>query len=280
MKHHEYSWQSDDLMTLFGQSWVPDTAPKAVINLVHGFKDHSSRFEKWAIRFTENGYALIAIDLRGHGRSGGRRGYAPGFNSYLKDVSVLRRQALNIFGNIPHILYGHSLGGNIVANYLVLKDLPPQAAVITSPWFTLATKPSLFKMLLAQIVRYTLPGLLVKSSLESEGLSRNPLVAEDYLRDPLVHDSILPRLYFEIENIGDRASRSIYKINIPLLVMHGSDDRITSVKLTRSFVMNAGIRTTYKEWPGAYHELHNDIIEQEVFAYVLDWLNRQLSEKP
>ncbi len=279
MLHREYSLESQDHVPLFGQSWTPGGTPRAVINLVHGFKDHSSRFEKWAIRFTENGYGVIALDLRGHGRSGGRRGNAPGFKSYLKDVEVLRSQAMTLFDGVPHVLYGHSLGGNIVANYLITGDLQPEAAVITSPWFSLASGLPLFKKIMAHTVRYVLPGLLVRSELESEGLSRNREVVETYLRDPLVHNSILPRLYFEIEDSGLKASRSIYKINVPLLVMHGTDDRITSIKLTRNFVMNAGNRTTYKEWPGGYHELHNDIIEQEVFGFILNWLNQRFSKK-
>jgi acylglycerol lipase len=279
MLHQEYSWQSDDLLTLFGQSWLPDASPRAIVNIVHGFKDHSSRFEKWALRFAANGYGVMAIDLRGHGRSEGRRGYAADFTCYLKDVRVLRRQTLNLFGDIPHFLYGHSLGGNIVANYLITEDLLPKAAVITSPWFTLASKPSLFKTALARVLRYTMPGLLVASELESEGLSRDKKVVEDYLTDPLVHNSILPRLFFQIEHFGIKASRSIYKINVPLLVMHGTGDRIVSFKQTRDFVMNAGNLTTFKEWPDAYHELHNDIIQQEVFDYVLNWLNLQLSGK-
>ncbi len=279
MVHREYSWESHDLLPLFGQSWTPDGKPRAVINLVHGFKDHSGRYEKWATRFAENGYGVIAVDLRGHGRSGGRRGYAPGFKSYLKDVEVLRRQAMDLFDGVPHVLYGHSLGGNIVANYLINGVLLPEAGVITSPWFSLASGLPVFQKIMAQTMRYVLPGLLVRSELEAEGLSRKREVVDAYLRDPLVHNSILPRLYFEIEDAGLKASRSIYKINVPLLVMHGTDDRITSIKLTRNFVMNAGNRTTYKEWPGAYHELHNDILEQEVFDFVLNWLNNRFSEK-
>jgi alpha-beta hydrolase superfamily lysophospholipase len=79
-------------------------------------------------------------------------------------------------------------------------------------------------------------------------------------------------LFFEIEANGQKASRSIYKINIPMLVMHGSADPITSFRQTRDFVLNAGCLTRFKAWPGRLHELHNDTGEEEVFAYLLDWL--------
>jgi acylglycerol lipase len=278
MVHHEYSWKSNNGISLFGQSWMPEGSPRAVINYVHGFRDHSGRFEKWALRLTGNDYGVIAIDLRGHGRSEGRRGYAAGFDSYVKDVLVLCSRARDLFGNSPHILYGHSLGGNIVANYLISERILPAACVISSPWFTLANKPPILKLTLARVARFLVPGLLVSSNLDTEGLSHNKEVVEQYLNDPLVHNSILPRLFFEIELNGIKASKSIYKINIPLLVMHGAADRITSIRKTRDFVINAGNLTTFKEWPDAYHELHNDTDEKEVFDFLLQWLNKQISK--
>lgn len=272
MVHQEYSWKTGDHQVLYAQSWMPENNPVAVINYVHGFKDYGGRFERWAIRLTRNGYGVLAVDLRGHGHSEGRRGYAPGFSSYLKDVRTLRVHAGELFPGLPHILYGHSLGGNIVANYLLSEDHLPDAAVITSPWFTLSSKPSLFTLAFARMIRHVLPQLTVRSDLDNKGLSRDPQIVEAYSRDPLVHNSILPQLYLEIEENGIRASTGHHQINIPLLVMHGTADRITSIEKTRDFALHAGRLTTFKEWPGSYHELHNDTNEQEVFEYLLQWL--------
>ncbi len=275
MVHQEYSWKSKDGTTLYGQSWAPGKPPRAQINYVHGFMDHSSRFANWAGRFCDAGYAVAAIDLRGHGRSEGRRGYAANFSCYLQDIQTLCENSRVLFPECSMVLYGHSLGGNLVANYLLSENQLPKAAVISSPWFTLTQKPPLFKYLMAGLVRYLLPGLTVKSDLDPDALSRDQDVVSLYNSDPLVHHSILPRLYFEIEHYGMKASQSIYKINIPLLVMHGNADRITSFKQTASIVRNAGCRTTFKQWPGAYHELHNELHEQVIFNYQLSWLNNQ-----
>lgn len=280
MVHQEFSWKSHDGLSLYSQSWMPDVPAKAVIDFVHGFKDHSGRIEKWALKLAQQGYGVVALDLRGHGRSDGRRGYAESFDAYLKDVHVLCEFSRKTFPNVPQILYGHSLGGNIVSNYLISENLLPDAAIVTSPWFTLAFKPSAFTYIAAVTVKTLLPGVLVKSDLDADMLSRDPQVAWDYLHDPLVHNRMLPRLFFEIEKQGMKASQSIYKINVPLLVMHGSGDQITSVKQTRNFVRNAGNRTTYKEWPGYYHELHNDTGAGEVFSFLLDWLERQIPALP
>jgi acylglycerol lipase len=277
LNHGEYCWPSSDGLMLYAQSWMPGKKPRGIINIVHGFKDHSSRFSAWAVKLTREGYGVMAVDLRGHGRSEGRRGYAGCFDLYLKDVQALFIQSRKIFGDIPHILYGHSLGGNIVTNYLIGGFDMPDAAIITSPWFTLALRPSLFALTAAGILRYFLPFVQVKSNLDPKGLSHDPGIVEDYINDPLVHNKISPRLFFEIEEKGMKASRNIYKINIPLLVMHGSADSITSCRQTRSFVMNASKLTTYKEWSGGFHELHNDTQSEQVFWFLLTWLNKQVS---
>ena len=277
LNHCEYCWPSSDGLMLYAQSWMPEKKPRGIINYIHGFKDHSSRFTAWAVKLTSEGYGVMAVDLRGHGHSEGRRGYAECFDLYLKDVQVMFVQSRKIFGAIPHFLYGHSLGGNIVTNYLIGGFDMPDAAVITSPWFTLALRPSLITLTAAGIMRYLLPFIQVKSNLDPKGLSHDPGIVEDYINDPLVHNKISPRLFFEIEEKGMKASRNIYKINIPLLVMHGSADTITSCRQTRSFVMNASKLTTYKEWSGGFHELHNDTQSEEVFWFLLTWLNKQIS---
>jgi acylglycerol lipase len=274
-EHLEYSWTSADGLKLFAQSWMPPGNPHAIINYVHGFKDHSNRFSHWAIKLTKEGFGVIALDLRGHGRSEGRRGYAASFERYLQDVSVMCNYSRKKYAGTRQILYGHSLGGNIVTNYLISGRELPDAAVITSPWFKLSFPPSLIARSLATILRYALPGILVKSDLDTRGLSRNPQIAIDYLRDPLVHNRISPRLFFAIEKNGEKASHSIYKINIPLLVMHGCADIITSFRQTKAFVLHAGCRTRFKEWPGCQHELHNELCADEIFDYLVCWLNKE-----
>jgi acylglycerol lipase len=180
------------------------------------------------------------------------------------------------FPGIRQILYGHSLGGNIVTNYLISGSELPDAAVISSPWFKLAFEPSIMIKAMAFFLRYALPGIVIRSELDTKGLSRNPKIGEDYLKDPLVHNRISPKLFFAIKKNGATASRSIYKINIPLLVMHGTADTITSFRQTKAFVLHAGCRTLFKEWPGCLHELHNEPCADEIFAFLCGWLNEQV----
>ncbi len=276
MIHNEYKWKSHDGIMLYAQEWRPESKPQAVINYVHGFKEHSSRFRKWAERFAASGYAVMAFDLRGHGHSEGRRGYARHYNDIIGDIYVFLSQSREAFPDVNHVLYGHSMGGNLVTNYLIRNRDLPDAAIIASPWFRLAQPPSFLKMAMAQIIRIILPTLTIAGDLDINALSRDPSVARDYKNDPLVHNMIRPKLFFEVESYGMKASRSIYRINIPLLVIHGTNDQLCSYKQTLNFVMNAGKRTTFREWTGAYHELHNEINEQEIFAFVMNWLKSTL----
>jgi alpha-beta hydrolase superfamily lysophospholipase len=275
-EHREYSWISTDGLELFAQSWIPKSSPRAIISYVHGFKDHSNRFSHWAIKLTEEGFGVIAVDLRGHGRSQGRRGYADSFERYLQDVRILCTYSRNTYPGLRQILYGHSLGGNIVTNYLLSGADLPDAAVISSPWFKLAFEPPFMVKAMAYFLRYTLPGIVIRSELDAKGLSRDPKTGEDYLKDPLVHNRISPKLFIAIEKKGATASRSIYKINIPLLVMHGSADTITSLRQTKAFVLHAGCRTLFKEWPDCRHELHNELCADEVFDFLAGWLKEQV----
>jgi alpha-beta hydrolase superfamily lysophospholipase len=119
------------------------------------------------------------------------------------------------------------------------------------------------------------PGLLVNNSLKSEDLSRDLRIVHEYRNDKLVHDRISLKMFNQIYYAGINVSMNIYKINVPLLVMHGNADNITSCKTTREFVRNASNKTTYIEWENGYHELHNDLDKEKVFDSLLDWLNQQ-----
>ena len=146
--------------------------------------------------------------------------------------------------------------------------------ILSSPWLKLDFQLPRLKFLLGSIFSHVFPNLISKTGLNPEAISRNPEVILSYKNDPLVHDKISLRLFMQIVDAGVKASGSIYKINAPLLVMHGSADKITSFKATQNFVMNASSKTTFKEWPENYHELHNDLNSEEVFDFIVDWLNK------
>ena len=136
MKNTILNWKSNDGLDIFGQKWENETvAAKAVICLVHGFGEHSSRYEHVAQFFTDNNYAVITYDARGHGRSGGRRGHFPSYDEFMNDIDNLLKQADNNFPNLPKIVYGHSMGGLTCLTFLMNNPkLNLTGAIFTAPF--------------------------------------------------------------------------------------------------------------------------------------------------
>jgi acylglycerol lipase len=274
MERSEMYWKSSDGLKIFSRLWLPAGKPKAVINLIHGFGEHSGRYEEWAERLSEKGFIIRSFDLRGHGYSEGKRGYASNYNVLIKDLSVFIENGRETYTSLPFFIYGHSFGGNLVLNYVIQNTICFAGVIIASPWLELKFKPSALKLLAGNSLKSLLPGAIFKTGLKAEIVSRDLRVVHSYRNDELVHDNISLRLFFQICENGLKASRSIYKINVPLLVMHGNGDELTSYKATREFVRNASDKTTYVEWEGGYHELHNDIDKEKVLETVVDWLNK------
>jgi len=272
MIHKEYEWTLGG-KKIFAQSWLPDKEPKAITNLVHGMGEHSGRYERWGQLFAETGYALIATDLPGHGKTEGKIGHTKSYQSLLDQVDLMLTKSEEIFPGIPRILYGHSMGGNIVINYAISKDPPISALIATSPWLRLVIPVSGVEKVFSKLVNSIAPGLTIKAKgLGAEKLSNDPEHWESIRNDPVCHRKISVRYAYEIMKMGEYALRHVYKINKPFLLMHGSGDEITSHEASEEFVTNTSERTQLKIWEGFRHELHNALEYKEVFDYILNWL--------
>lgn len=273
MLHAQHKWKVNDEISLFAQSWNPDDKPKAVIVLVHGLGEHSGRYNWWATKFTEHGYSLLAFDLRGHGKSDGKRGSVTSVKTFLKDIHFIIEKSESIYNNVPKIIYGHSMGGNLVLYYAIKKKLSVKGIIVTSPWLRLTFDPSVLKVFFGKLVSLFFPNFITSSDLIAENLSHDSEVVVNYKNDPLVHDKITANLFFDIQKKGELILKNKYKLNLPLLLMHGEKDNITSHKASRRFASNTSYLTHYKQWDGMFHELHNETCKEEVFVYILNWLS-------
>lgn len=274
MIHQTYEWKSKDNKNLFGQSWTPDAPAKNTVLMVHGLGEHSGRYERWAELFVDSGLNFIAIDIRGHGKSEGKRGHARSMDHLLNDIDVLFDQALVLFPDTNLILYGHSMGGNLVLNYIINRNRQVKALIVTSPWLKLTKPPADFILSIARFLKKFLPVLLIPNGLNSDDISHDPEICRNYTKDPLNHNKISLKMFFEIHDGGLHALRNIYKINSPFLIMHGKADNITSYRASESYVQNTNNRTHLKLWEGQYHELHNEIIYKDVFEYIINWMKK------
>lgn len=279
MNYKSTTYASFDGMKLSGYIWEPKENPKAIINLVHGFGEYSGRYDEWAMRFTEKGFLVHAIDYRGHGKSDGRRGHVSKFDNFLNDIEVLVKESKKLYPELPQYIYGHSLGGNIVTNYILKREHDFRGAIISSPWYKLSFELSAFMLFIARIMNKIYPKFTQKSTLELNALSHDKNIVDLYITDALVHEKISARMFFEIYKAGDWVLKSADKINLPLFIQHGNDDNVTSYKASKEFAEKAvGLNkdVTYKEWPGLYHELHNELEKDEIFELVADWLEEKL----
>ena len=249
--------------------------PKAVILLVHGFGEHSGRYRDWAAKFNEQGISLRAFDLPGHGLSDGRRGVMPPFDVLFDSIDLILKDIAAEFPGIPQFIYGHSLGGGIVLDYLIRRKPSLTGAIATSPWINLAFEPPKAKQLLASVASRIMPGMTQSSGLKTEYLSRDPEVVKAYRTDPLVHGIVSAGIFGSITSAAKEILGRASEITLPLLLVHGRNDMITSAAATME-VASAAPGATLKLWDGGYHELHNDLLREEHFEFITEWMDTLL----
>ncbi len=277
MEHFDFDWLTGDGLRIYARGWLPEGDPWAVVCLVHGLGEHSGRYAHLARRLTGDGFALLSFDLRGFGRSQGRRGHTPGYDSLMDDVGRLLGEAEGRFPGRRRFLYGHSMGGNLVINY-ALRRRPPLAGVIASgPWFRLAFDPPASKLKVGRVMNSLWPTFTQASGLDSAALSRDPEVVKAYNSDPLVHRLISARLFTCVFEAGIWALDHAAEFGLPLLIMHGGADRITSPEASRLFAGRVTGPCQFKLWDGFYHEIHNEPEKEEVFNYLVSWLKGEKS---
>jgi len=267
---------SKDGTPLHGIIWTCPN-PKAIVCVVHGLGEHSGRYSHVAEYFTSNDVAVFAYDQRGHGLSGGKRGHTPSYDILLDDVEELLKEARVTHNDLPIFLYGHSFGGNVVANYALIRSTNELSGIIlSSPWLKLATEPPAGQVKMAKIVSKILPSLTQPNGLNVEDISTDEAAVEAYSNDPLVHNRISTKLFTEVYNAGLWAIEHADRLKNPMLVFHGTDDNITSAGGSEEFAERAGSLAEFKFWENMKHETHNDLRKEEVISHLHQWISARI----
>lgn len=272
------SWQDKNGIKLQMQAWEPETKPKAVVGLVHGLGEHVARYSDVARALVKSGFAVMGFDLRGHGRSGGRRGHTPSYETLLDDLGALLERIADRYPRRPVFLYGHSLGGALAINYALRRPSRIRGVIATSPWLVAVVKAPPLKAALARILDPILPTYTDRWAVEPKSLARDPEVGDAYERDPLVHDFVTSRMYLAATEAGQWAMDNAATFPLPLLLMHGTADRVTSWEASREFARRAGRNITWRSWDGWYHELHNEPERSRVVRVMTSWMNGRLEK--
>ncbi len=262
---------------LFWQKWSPEAEPKAVILLIHGYAEHSGRYQYFAGHCLSNGYVVYAMDHWGHGQSDGTPGFVPGFSVFHDGVDQLLARAKQDFPDLPIMLVGHSMGGLISATYLLEKQDKFAACVLSGPAVKAAEEPSAFLKIISGFLSRFFPKLGVLE-LDPNGVSRDPQVVADYLADPLVYNGKMgARLAVEMLGNMTRIQQDAGQISLPLLMLHGGKDSLAAAE--GSSFLDAHVSSTTKMlkiYPELFHEIFNEPEKDEVLNDMTDWLDKQL----
>jgi acylglycerol lipase len=248
---------------------------KAGIILVHGHGEHIQRYSHWLEKFNEKGIGFVGMDLPGHGRSDGKRGNLNSYSLTDEMIDFLLAEHKKTFPSVPVFIYGHSLGGGIVLQYLLQKKPEINGAVVTSPTLHLSFEPAKSKLMLARILKNLVPSLTQSSGLNTVHLSHDQKVVDAYIADPLVHDKISVGLFQCMISSAEYSLSNAADLKIPLLLIHGSDDHITSPQGSRDFASKTKM-AELKIWDGGYHELHNEVFKDDVFSYIVNWIEKHI----
>lgn len=281
MSYNQLEWLSADGTPLFACEWKPEQTVeiKAVIGLIHGMGEHMGRYHHVAEMLNAEGYMVLGFDQRGHGQTEGKRGHTPSYETLLEGVDIILAHAKQNYPGIPLFLYGHSMGGNVALNYLLRRKPKIAGAIVTGPWLKLAFKPPSLQAVIGRLIEWIYPKFTSNRPLAVENLTSDPDMQQRYISDKLGHGQITTKFYFGITRAGLWALKHASEISVPLLLMHGGDDRVTSIHASKQFAEQAGIKCTWIEWPSYKHELQNELERESVFVAIRKWLNEQLALK-
>jgi lysophospholipase len=273
MQRSEGTFETAGGMRLFERSWLPDGKTKGALVIVHGYAEHSGRYDYVGGWLARRGYAVHALDLRGHGRSEGERVFVRSFNEYLDDVDAFIARVREGHGAMPSLL-GHSMGGTIVALAAVTRRSDVRGLLFSGAGLTAPAKtPRLVTRILLLLGRFT-PRLRLRK-LEAASVSRDPKVVARYDSDPLNFRGKMPA---GLVAAMIRAARVIEErmeaVDQPLLIMHGTADALTRPEGSEALYRRAiSADKTLKLYEGLYHEILNEPEKDQVLADIAAWLD-------
>ncbi|NIA14449.1 MAG: alpha/beta fold hydrolase [Nitrospiraceae bacterium] len=275
----EASFETRDGLELYERSWEPQDETRANVVLIHGYGEHCSRYASLAHRFNGSGLAVHTFDQRGFGNSPGRRAYINNFDDVLVDLDCYLAHIRPRLEGKPWFMMGQSYGGLIVGAYAETRDIDAAGLVFCSPFLAFPGDVSKVLVALSGVVGALMPWLPV-GDVDTTGLSRDPAVVEEADKDPLnYHGRVRARTGGQFAKAIRRTLANAGAIKAPVLIMHGSEDRVVSPKGSHLLYTVIGSEDrTLRIFDGGYHELWHDLDKDVVLAAICDWIGCHCSE--
>jgi alpha-beta hydrolase superfamily lysophospholipase len=262
-------------LRIFLRSWQPEGKPHAVIVICHGVNSHGGQYAWAAEQFVKGGFTVYALDLRGRGKSEGERFYVENVADYVSDVAGAVRIAKSRDPGVPVFLLGHSAGG-VVSSVYALENQAGLAGFICESFAFQVPAPG-FALAAIKGLSHIAPRLPVLK-LKNEDFSRDPKAVEALNTDPLTADEVQPAITVAaLVRADERLREEFPLITLPVLIMHGTDDKATVCHGSEFFYETVGSKDkTLKLYEGHYHDLLNDIGKESVMADIRAWVDRHI----
>ncbi len=274
--HREAWFSGAGGLSLYRQAWRPAGRTRAVLVNVHGLGDHSGLYPTLVEHCTSRGIAVHALDLRGNGRSPGQRAYVERWEEYREDLERFLAVVRQEEPDQPIFLLGNSLGGLIVLDCALHRPEGVRGVIAASPPLGRLGVPAPL-LALGRVLSRVWPRFSVRTGMDLTGLARDPVVAETVLADPLFHRVGTARLSTEVVGAIERVQAAAPGFPLPLLVLHGSADRMVPPDGSRAFIARVGHQDReLREYPGAFHVLFADLDRERVLADVEQWIAARL----
>jgi alpha-beta hydrolase superfamily lysophospholipase len=258
---------------LYYASAMPKGDTKAVLAIIHGYADHGARYAHVMGALAEHGIGSVAIDLRGHGRAQGPRGFCVRFDEFLDDASELRRLVEARAKGAPMLLFGHSFGGLVAASSALEDPKPWKGLALSAPFFGLGLEVPRLKLLAGKVASRVYPKLGLPSGLAGKDMTHDDARARAYDADPLVFKNATARWFTEATGAQERALASASRLKLPLYMTLGTADKVASGAAAKRFFDAAG--SADKTWDpreGLFHEVLNEPSWKDIVDTLARWV--------
>ena len=277
MEHTDGIFKGQRGLNLFYQCWLPDLNPRAVLLIVPGLAEHTGRYANIVNYFVPRAYAVCGLDHRGHGKSEGLRCYTDTFSDYVDDLKIFFEKVHSEHGDRKIFLVGHSMGATIAVAYAVQNQRDLAGLIVSGVTLKPGSSISPALKAVVRLISLLLPKIGV-TVLDATAISQDKAVVDAYVHDPLVYRGrITARLGAELVKTLDELPSLIPEINLPIMIMHGTDDRLCNPDGSRMLYELVRSRDkTLKLYEGFYHEIFNEPGHLQVMADMEAWLATRL----
>ena len=269
------NFAGDGGLKIVYSAFRPETPARGIVVIVPGFNSHGGYYAWVGEQLVASGLSVYTLDLRGRGKSEGERFFVQSFAEYVSDVAKLVRLAKEREPGIPLFLLGHSAGGVVGCTY-ALEHRAELSGFICESFAFRVPAPDIALAILKGLA-HVLPHAHVLK-LKNEDFSRDPAVVARMNADPLIANETQPtQTVAEMVRTDERLEKEFPELTLPLLILHGTEDKATKPSGSQLFYDRAGSSDkTLKLYEGYFHDLLNDAGKEAVLDDIKNWIAARL----